>query len=161
MPTDSNPEEIELDIKVRVKVAEANIEQFNASFVSLSTLPIVENRLKEIRDLYNQTNSIFFKFEVVHADSTSIESLRKLVKGLGNSVAANEKAVMEEVAKLYPDNGITEDKSSAVAPTESKASRSIDCPRPSCVTSIHFFTRTTLRIGSRTGRAGLLNVRRP
>ena len=63
MPADSNPEEIELDIKVRVKVDEAKIEQFNASFVSLSTLPIIDNRLKEIRDLYDQITSTFFKFE--------------------------------------------------------------------------------------------------
>ena len=48
MPADSNPEEIELDIKVRVKVVEAKIKQFNASFVSVSTLPIIGDRLKEM-----------------------------------------------------------------------------------------------------------------
>ena len=127
MPADSNPEEIELDIKVRVKVVEAKIKQFNASFVSVSTLPIIGDRLKEIRDLYDETNSTFFKFEAVYADSTSIGSLRKLVEGLGTNIATNETAVMVEVAKLYPDSGITEDKSSAVAHTESKTSRSIDC----------------------------------
>ena len=96
----NSPEEVVVGIEIQIELAERKVKRFSSSAVTVSMVPMVDGRLKEIRDMQDQIDLAFLGFKRTNTGHESIAGLEKKIDTLGDQIAKNEKAVMDSVAKL-------------------------------------------------------------